>query len=233
MKPFFTYYGGKYRAAPHYPAPQYETIVEPFAGAAGYSLRHYQRKVVLLEKSPRLFGLWHYLINVKPSEILQLPLRFDTVDDLVGFPAEAKDLIGFWLNKGTAFPRKTPSAWMRGGTRPNSYWGEVVRQRIANQVDKIRHWKVLLEGYEAIGEIAEPLTWFVDPPYEKAGTHYTYGSDRIDYAHLGRWCQSLKGQVLVCENDGASWLPFQPWRDIKSNPTTKISKEVLYYSEVP
>ena len=39
LKPFWRYYGGKYRAAPAYPPPRLGTIVEPFAGSAGYSLR--------------------------------------------------------------------------------------------------------------------------------------------------------------------------------------------------
>jgi len=33
LKPFWQYYGGKWRAAPHYPKPRHDTIVEPFAGA--------------------------------------------------------------------------------------------------------------------------------------------------------------------------------------------------------
>jgi len=39
LRPFWRYYGGKFRAAPRYPTPTHKTIVEPFAGAAGYSLR--------------------------------------------------------------------------------------------------------------------------------------------------------------------------------------------------
>ncbi len=35
LKPFFCYFGGKWRAAPHYPTPKHAEIVEPFAGAAG------------------------------------------------------------------------------------------------------------------------------------------------------------------------------------------------------
>jgi len=34
----FSYYGSKSKLAQHYPTPKYDTIVEPFAGAAGYSL---------------------------------------------------------------------------------------------------------------------------------------------------------------------------------------------------
>lgn len=44
LKPFFTFYGGKWRAAPHYAPPEFATIVEPFAGAAGYSVRHHTKR---------------------------------------------------------------------------------------------------------------------------------------------------------------------------------------------
>ena len=47
LRPFFNFYGGKWRAAPHYPAPRYARVVEPFAGAAGYSTRHHDRDIVL------------------------------------------------------------------------------------------------------------------------------------------------------------------------------------------
>ena len=31
-----------------------------------------------------------------------------------------------------------------------------------------------------------------------------------DFHTLGRWCQERRGQVMVCESQGASWLPFEP-----------------------
>ena len=35
LRPFFGYYGGKWRdAVKHYPEPAFETIIEPFAGSA-------------------------------------------------------------------------------------------------------------------------------------------------------------------------------------------------------
>jgi site-specific DNA-adenine methylase len=53
-------------------------------------------------------------------------------------------------------------------------------------------------------------TWFVDPPYNnKAGSHYKCGSKDIDYNNLAEWCRSRRGQVMVCENAGATWLPFE------------------------
>ncbi len=59
LRPFFGYYGGKWRdAIKHYPEPQHDTIVEPFAGSAGYSLRYANRKVILCEIDPVLASVW-------------------------------------------------------------------------------------------------------------------------------------------------------------------------------
>ena len=52
LRPFIRYYGGKWRAAPLYPAPMHSTIIEPFAGAAGYSMRYPDRDVILVERYP-------------------------------------------------------------------------------------------------------------------------------------------------------------------------------------
>src|SRR5690348_5384455 len=58
LMPFFSFYGGKWRAAPKYPAPLYDTIIEPFAGSAGYAVRHYEKRVLLCEKDPVIAALW-------------------------------------------------------------------------------------------------------------------------------------------------------------------------------
>jgi len=96
VRPFFTYYGGKWRAAPRYPAPRYSIIIEPFAGSAGYSLRYYDRQVVLVEKDPQIAALWRYLIKATASDFLNLPDVPEgmSVDDL-NVCQEARYLIGF------------------------------------------------------------------------------------------------------------------------------------------
>jgi len=215
MKPFFTFYGGKWRAVPHYPSPSKETIIEPFAGSAGYAVRHYTHKVILVEKDPIIAGLWQYLIKSKKSDILALPLiELDqSVDDLQ-ICQEAKHLIGFWINKGTAYPRKTPGARMRAGAHVTSHWGEAIRNRIANQVGLISHWTIINGDYTQAPDLG--ATWFIDAPYINAGWHYRQSSKNIDYASLGDWCKSRKGQVMVCENDGADWLPFRFFMSAKS-----------------
>lgn len=213
LRPFFGYYGGKWRTALKYPAPEHLRIVEPFAGSAGYSMRYPHLGVTLVDANPVIVGIWQYLIGVRSAEVARLPLHFDHVDEL-SVPPEARDLIGFWLNRGVAAPRRSPSAWMRSGVRPGSFWGEQVRARIAEQVEHIRHWRVIRADYSELPTY-ERSSWFVDPPYAgDQGAHYPYGIG--DYAALGQWCQELAGQTIVCERDGADWLPFQPLHAAKA-----------------
>lgn len=235
LKPFFRFYGAKWRVAPKYPKPQYNTIIEPFAGAAGYSVRYADHNVILADKDPIICGVWNYLIHASEDDILSLPdlvvgddlKDCQSVDDLP-VCQEAKWLIGFWINNGSATPHKRPSKWMRQYHAEDSklFWGPRARRRIASQLRYIRHWKVVngdycsLENYRA--------TWFIDPPYVTAGKIYKFGSKKLDYDKLAKWCVSRSGQVIVCENVGATWLPFVPWRTIKSNNASKTSKEAIF-----
>lgn len=227
LRPFFSYYGGKWRAARLYPQPKHQTVIEPFAGSAGYSLRHHQHNVVLYDVDPVICGVWDYLILSSAKEILALPdiAPGQRVEDL-HVPEEAKWLIGFWLNKGSARPGKTPSKWMRDGIRPGSFWGPNVRRTIAVQVDMIRHWRIVNRSYQDAS--MEEATWFVDPPYECAGKHYRFGSTLLNYAALGDWCRSLRGQVIVCENAGANWLPFEHLAHIKTTRRDCRSLECVW-----
>lgn len=231
LRPFFGFFGGKWRdTVKHYPAPAHDIIVEPFAGSAGYSVRHAHKQVILCEVDPVLAGIWDYLIHASSEEILAIPdVPLDgSVDDL-DIPQEAKWLVGFWLNRGAASPRRSPSKWMRDRIRPGSFWGERVRQTIARQLPYIRHWQIVQGSYENCPDVGE-ATWFIDPPYQKAGKHYKFGSDRIVYPSLAEWCRSRPGQVIVCENEGADWLPFRELADVKTTRTKRRSREVVWLS---
>lgn len=222
LRPFFSYYGGKWRAYKKYPTPEHKIIIEPFAGSAGYSTRYPDNDVWLYDKDEKIAEVWEYLITTPEREIRALPLTFDHVDDLK-VPAPARHLIGFWLNHGAAQPSKTPSAWMRAGKHDTSFWGPEIRERIASQQKWIRHWQVFGWSYDQASN--QEATWFIDPPYQTpAGRHYKY--DAIDYDHLGRWCKGRKGQVIVCEQDGADWLDFQPIGAVKS--TLGQTREVAW-----
>lgn len=230
IRPFFSYYGGKWRDALSYPAPLHDTIIEPFAGSAGYALRHHARKVVLCDTDEHIVGVWDYLINVSELELAALPDVGPEGTATLGVCQEARWLIGFWLNKGAAAPCKKPSSWMRSGRYPGSFWGHSVRLRIARQLYAIRHWRINLCSYHD-APVDGQATWFVDPPYAVAGSHYRHGSGALDFAALGAWCRSRPGQTIVCENDGATWLPFRPLASVKTSRRLSRSAEAIWVSE--
>ena len=221
LAPFFNYFGGKNRAASLYPAPLFDTIIEPFAGAAGYSCLHHTKKVVLYDVDPVIAGVWSFLIRATQKEILALPTGIEHIDDLKACQ-EARCLVGFWFVRGVTGPRKKPGSWAKAS--PEQHWSVRTKNRIAKQLPYIRHWQIKQASY---AEIEKPrATWFVDPPYIEAGKAYKFHS--IDYPALGAWCQTLQGQVMVCEAYGAKWLPFSEFRTIPG--TLKRSHEVLWES---
>jgi hypothetical protein len=207
LAPWWRYYGAKYRIARRYPPPRHAQIIEPFAGAAGYATRYPDAAVLLIDRDPIIVGVWQYLIHVRPSEILALPdvAAGEDVQALTAVPQEARWLMGFWCNV-TSRPVRTPSRWMREPSPHHLFWGDKVRQRLAAQVDRIRHWRVQFGAYTDAPDV--PATWFIDPPYEKLGRHYRYRP--VEYTALATWCQARQGQVIVCEQAGATWLPFEP-----------------------
>lgn len=213
LRPFFSFYGSKWQAAKRYPAPTHPVVCEPFAGSAGYALRYPDRRVVLCDTDPTIVGVWEYLIHVSVSEILRLPLGVTDTRELK-VCQEARWLIGMWLNRATTRPNFRPGAWARSGKYPTQFWGENIRERIARQVDSIRHWQIYEASYEIVPNAR--VTWFVDPPYStRAGRAYRH--HEVDYAHLAAWSREREGQVIVCEQEGASWLPFAPFGRVKSN----------------
>ena len=227
LKPFFGYFGSKWRLAKKYPAPQEQIIVEPFAGSANYAMLYPEKTIVLFDLDQNVVDVWRYLIETPEKDILALPdIEIgQSVEDL-DVPKAARLLIGFWLGSGLAQPNKTVSAWMKNKKyfTKCQWWGEGVRQRIASQQRHIRHWRVIQKSYTACANI--PATYFVDPPYQVKGTSYTHSSTDIDYQELSAWCQARKGQVIACENEGATWLPFK--RLCKIHGTTKKSVEVVW-----
>lgn len=228
--PFFTYYGGKWRMSSLYDAPLYGRIVEPFAGSAGYSVKYPYKDVVLYDLDENICMVWDYLINASESDILSLPVCFDSVDDL-SVSEGAKYLIGFWLSKGSDHPCKLPSKWMKSGERPKSFWSVYIKNRISRQLKFIRHWKIFNKSYVEIEN--NNATWFIDPPYVDAGKYYRYGSEKINYEELSKWCKGRLGHVIVCENYGAKWLDFSYL--CNSNSTIiedgerRKRSEVVYY----
>jgi site-specific DNA-adenine methylase len=224
LHPFFSYFGAKWRAAPHYPAPKHGLVVEPFAGSACYSLYHHQMKVILADIDPTIANLWRWLIAADANEIEAIPENVDCLDDLPTCTRqEARDLVGFWFVKGSVSPVTKKFAWARTGNWDSQFWGPEIKRRIINQLPYIRHWGVVCEDYRNLPDVE--ACWFVDPPYQRHGRHYVHGS--IDYRELAFWCHRRRGQLIVCEQEGAEWMNFQKFRTIKSLKS-RTSAEVFY-----
>jgi hypothetical protein len=226
MQPFFRYFGGKWQLSRRYGAPRREHVIEPFAGAAGYSVFWEPPEVTLIELNPVVYGVWKFLQRVSPAEVLRLPSNISHVDELPSRVCqEAKWLIGFWFNDGLTKPAASRSNWARRPIRAASYWSESIKRRIASQLDNIRHWKITEGSYHQAPNV--DAHWHIDPPYDNsAGRLYPFHS--IDRGSLAHWCQSRRGWVQVCGNDGATWLPFRPASLLKTHRGRGYSVEALY-----
>jgi hypothetical protein len=227
LRPFWRYYGGKYRLAPYYPEPTSRTVVEPFAGGAGYSLLHYKQDIILNDASPIISAIWDFLIHAEPDDVRGIPdiPEGGTTDDL-DVPHGARYLAGFWCGDAAVSPGKSPAKWAREN---NSY--AMLRERAARQVPKIKHWRITSTPYSEVEDIE--ATWFIDPPYQnKAGSYYPEQPDSFDA--LGAWCKTRRGQVIVCEQSGATWMEFKPFKLARSAPghfRPATSEEVWWYRE--
>lgn len=209
----FNYYGSKYFLARYYPEPQHDLIIENFAGAAHYSLRHWKNRVLLIDCRPQIVGIWKYLQAASEEEILNLPV-FQQGEEIRHPVPEARDLIALGQNRGTAKPARVAGKFCRE-------WANK-RRIIAESLYKIRHWEVRLGDYRDAGDLE--ATWFMDPPYVNGGA--AYGCTPLDYDQLAAYARSRKGQVIVCEGDGATWLPFRHFR--KSKTLTGRRSEVIW-----
>ena len=208
------YYGSKSKIVNKYPKPEYDLIIEPFAGTAQYSLKYFEKDVLLIEKYDVIVNLWKWLQQCSKNDILSLPkLKCgENVDDYNFDCIEAKHLVGFIIVGAPSQPKKTASRW-KTVIRPNTQNYKL--NLIANNLYKIRHWKIICGDY-ALATNRE-ATWFIDPPYQYGGEYYRYSNKDIDYIELKDWIKSRTGQVIACENSKATWMEFSPLVEMRGN----------------
>lgn len=225
LRPFFPYYGSKWRLAPKYPAPLYDTIIEPFAGSAQYATLYPDRKVVLCDLSEYVCGVWEYLIKATEADILRLPSVAYCIDDFPQLCQEEKWLIGFWFNQMSTTPKRNMVKHARISLETNdrkylgnNYWCERNKIMLAYQSQFIKHWQIYNCSFE---RLSNPYaTWFIDPPYLNIRQSKEYRNACVEHLQLHGWALSRMGETIICESVGAWWLPFRPLTD----------KEVFYHA---
>jgi len=214
----FYYYGRKKQIARRYPEPAYDTIVEPFAGAAAYALYgdRWQRKVLLIEKDPRVAEIWQWLVETAtPEAIRALP-------ELKVGEKSSEFLHIIHAATKMAFKYKT----IKVTPVLERNW-EISKRVMAANLHKVKHWRIVCGDYTEAADIE--ATWFIDPPYKShPGTGYDYGSDTLDYTHLAEWVLARRGEVICCEGTYGDYLPFQPLLTLPG-VAGKLSDEVLFY----
>lgn len=200
----FSYYGAKTKIIDRYPAPKHDLIIEPFAGSARYALKYYDRDVILCDVSPYVVKVWEYLIKATKADVLSLPDVPSKVslNEYDGLTDGEKYLIGFGLCRGKSKPRLVGHGF-------NSWAKDKVR--IADTIDKIKHWTIVQRRFESVMFLDTLATWFIDPPCKEAQAKTTdkYLHWQIDYTALAKFIKTRRGQVIACEGPRVDYLPFE------------------------
>lgn len=217
----FPYFGSKRTLAKYYPRPVYNRIIEPFAGSAAYSLKHFEHEVTLIEKYDVIVNIWKWLQEASTADVLGLP-RLEPGDDLrkIMEPGPARDFMAYLTQIQSAHRTYV----MAGGTAKRELAGRI--KSAAGNLYKIRHWKIRQGDYTNLPNV--PATWFIDPPYQYGGDNYILGNKELDYAALAAWARSRFGQVIVCENTRADWMEFSPMRGIRTIAGTEDTTEAIW-----
>lgn len=231
--PLFKWFGSKWTSSKHYPIPERDTVIEPFAGGAGYSLRHFKHNVILAESDQHIRKLWQWLIEEATEKaILEIPINIPEGTDIrdLNMSDGQNLLIKSWQRTNNVGSCWTISSW---GNKPGQ-WTENTRARVAEEFHNIKHWKVCDDAFQLMNSDVE-ATWFVDPPYQM---NYQYRSKPIDYTNLATQVNKLNGQIIVCEAECTKtgklpdWLEFKPFRNTvtsrRKSTNNHHSKELIY-----
>jgi hypothetical protein len=237
--PLFKWFGSKWMNARYCPKPSHSTVIEPFAGGAGYSLRYADRSVILAEVNDHVYDLWKWLIeDATAQDVADIPLDLEVGYDITSLPLSygQKLLLKNWQRTNNVGDCWTVSPW---GNKPGQ-WTANTRKRVAKDISCVSHWQVSRDGFtllESDLSDRQDITWFIDPVYQY---NYTYRlKTPFPYDRLASAVSKLKGEVIVCEavcpKTGATptYLPFTYFRSSVTSRRAQgnhtHSKELLYY----
>ena len=230
----FYYYGGKRRLAGFYPRPRHDVIVEPFGGSAAYALYHLDpartaapvKRAIVVEKDPRVCETWERLLAMEPDELRSYPI-----------PEVGARTEDFLLMTAAASNRIARTRSMLVTERMPTVIERMFRQ-IAELLPHAKGKVEVIKGDYRLAPDVE-ATWFIDPPYHVNGRPQSRGmgyaeecnSFSLDYEALAEWCRARRGQKIVCEQSGATWLPFEHLRSARNSIGNK-SDEVFWTDPV-
>lgn len=204
----FSYFGGKNvmvgkkHLVEMYPKPHYPLIIEPFAGAAAYSLHYHTKQVWINDYEPYIMDIWRWLQQLTPQEINALP-DIKHGDDLRNYRPPlirpAKAFLGHEINRGRASGANKPTSWVTPSDLRR------IKPKLHKYCNQLQHWHLTNLDYRQLPNVE--ACWFIDPPYQHFGGNYRHW--KMNYKELAEWCKTRKGQVIVCESGRAQWLPFK------------------------
>ena len=208
----FYYFGRKWALAARYPRPAHELVVEPFAGSMSYSLFHRPTRALGLDADPNVVDAWHHATSRTRASLAAHPL-----------PDVGARITDRWQmmaasSHGTAVATSAlVTDRLRRDLRNQASFA-------ARHVDYARRAIDYQLGHYRDAPDVE-ATWFIDPPYQHVLRGYTRAD--LDFEELGAWCRTRRGLVIVCEQLGADWLPFEPLASIVGT-TNKATTEAVW-----
>jgi|WetSurMetagenome_2_1015567.scaffolds.fasta_scaffold167467_3 hypothetical protein len=234
--PLFKWFGSKWNASRYYPTPAFDTIVEPYAGGAGYSCRHAARKVYLIECNLQVVSLWRWLIHEASSDdVRHIPLNLPEGTDIrtLDLGEGPRLLLKHWQRTNNFGNCWTISAW---GSRPGQ-WTANTRARVAEEIHEVKHWHVATSLPSDMHITQGFATWFIDPPYEY---NYSYGLKNFRHEDVCNLVNNLPhAEIIACEarHPRTEAIPtYLPFVDFRSTVTSRRSadnhhhsREVWYY----
>lgn len=230
MHQMFPYFGSKVRIAKSYGPPWGDVVIEPFAGAAGYSVCFTPKKAILCDVYPAVCDAWEFIIFAGKrggAPIMELPLVAPGDAMPTDLEPGAAALMGFWMMRGAANPRKRLAGW--AVEYPNRFWGDYQRRRLAKDSVYARDWEICRGDFSQLDGLVGD--WFIDPPYQKAGKYYVH--DFNEYERLAEFCLTQRRRVTVCEEfteELPDWLPFEE-HHVHLTMQGRSTKEVIWRNE--
>ena len=240
----FSYFGSKSRVVQHYSPPKYKTIVEPFAGSARYACRYgtdkgarhrrlgLVRDVWINDANPVIYHIWKWIQEASLKDVENLPeLEYgQDLRNVSGLSTAERLLLRFTVGC-SANPSNTVTFWASGEGGIQTPRITRLKERLRNIVGRIDHWKITNLDYTKVVK-SNKCTWFIDAPYQCARSRY-----KVDprspkfFRDLKSYCLKRRGQTIVCEGQGADWLPFEILTT-QSVLATQLASKSTQYTEL-